>query len=74
MLTIEDKRGTFVHPDFQKRGFGTWLNTSLQPNSRRLQCGDFRRCETGFVTHVPDSRIQIIGTIEAEYGRLWTTE
>ena len=30
--------------------------------------------ETSFVTHVPDSRIQIIGTIEAEYGRLWTTE
>ena len=24
-LTIEGKRGTFVHPDFEKRGFGTWL-------------------------------------------------
>ena len=22
MLTVE---GTFVHPDFQNRGFGTWL-------------------------------------------------
>ena len=33
-----------------------------------------RRCETSFITHVPDSRTQIIGTVEAEYGRLWTTE
>lgn len=23
-LTIEGKTGTLVHPDFQKRGFGTW--------------------------------------------------
>lgn len=57
----QDRKGTFVHPDYQKRGFGTWITRACNDIADREGAATYVTARPSSIQLFRQTGFQVIG-------------